>query len=118
MREGNRIMNSDSELFKSCLEILHCRMELTQYVYPFELYEEDKVIKEHISKCKKIFKQIIAGSILDAFTKRKQILSAADHKFLYKKIKKDIYSLLELHIKNYYEDVVVKYVYFNASNKS
>lgn len=119
MKESSCIKGngSDSELFKCFLEILHCRMELTQYVYPFEFFEEDKVIKEHISKCKKIFKLIMAGSIIDAFAKRKKILSRADHKIIFKKLKKDLFILLDPHIKIYFTTVVVKYVDYNDGHK-
>lgn len=116
MKKNDSLENSEYVL--RFIEILNCRMELIQYIYPFELIEDDQVIEVHISRCKNIFKSIINHSIFNEFERSKKPLSLSEYKYLSKKMFKVLSEHIEPHISKYYENVVVKYINLNNGTLS
>lgn len=98
--------NTNEDLKNVFLKCLHCRKELTHYVYPYESMEDGNPVDEHIIRCQNIFTEylinIVAGS--DSNLKTNEIDTIVKSK------NKEIFKLVSDDIETYYESVTVKYV--------
>ncbi|MEN2415524.1 hypothetical protein [Flavobacterium mesophilum] len=116
------------QIFK---EALYCRMELTNYTYPHELFDEDYAFGEHLDKCYNILYHKInelAGA--DFTTKwaerlaiaeqeeneakieeiKKEHFSNEDRQAVFDKKKEEISPMLNELVDKYYQEVKITYI--------
>lgn len=102
--------NTNEDFVNLFLEVLHCRMELTQYTYPYEEFDPNDVIDEHISRSQSILIEIIYHSISNALFENKVSLNKDEIDALYQKKNQELTPVLNDHIENYYKTVKVDYI--------
>jgi hypothetical protein len=104
----NGVTNED---FKSYfLECLNCRTELTQYIYPHEILEDNDVRDEHIMRCQNIINDYIFQTIVSFNNEQELKISREVIDSKYNEKSKEIYSLCLPEIESYFENVKVVYL--------
>lgn len=102
---------SNDDFVAYFLQDLHCRMELTQYLYPHEPIEsETDAIDEHIKKCYSILMDYIRQCINEAVYEKGLILKVDKINYIYDKKKEELFALITPLANKYFEDVKVTYI--------
>ena len=102
--------NTNEDFVNIFKEVLFCRTELTQYIYPFEEFEPDDAIDDHVVRCQSILISQIMHSISDAAFKNKATLTKDETDILYHKKMEELTPLLTEHIDNYTQNIKVEYI--------
>ena len=101
---------SNEDFVRFFKEVLFCRTELTQYTYPYEEFEPDQAVDDHIVRCQSILIEHIMHSISDAAFENKATLTKDETDNLYHKKMEELTPLLTEQIDNYTKDVNVEYI--------
>lgn len=101
---------SDEEFVKYFNGILHSRMELTQYQYPYEKMESQEAIDDHIIRSQSSLFEYILESVRESVDQIDDNINEDETLFIHNKKKAEILPMLTDVIGNYVESVKVKYI--------
>lgn len=97
------LTNDDFKIY--FLKDLNCLKELTQFIYPNEMLDDNSVIDDHIIRCQ----NILSDYILNVLTSNVD-LSNDQINLLFDEKKKELFSILSPDIETYFQNVKVKYI--------
>ena len=100
----NGITNDDFKAY--FLKDLNCLDELTQFIYPNEMMEDNNVIDEHIMRCQ----SILVDYIINVLSENDKIAVQKINE-IYEKKRKELDLLLKPEMEFFYKKVKVNIIY-------
>lgn len=101
---------TDEDFVKYFEDILHYRVELTQYQYPFEQIEPQEAIDDHIVRSQRSLFEYILESVRASVYQIDDKIEEDETIFIFNKKKAKILPMLTGIIGNYSKSVKVNYI--------